>query len=94
MVQLACTNQQKGKDMSKFVTSLCLALAIVCQGCSDDSGEPPTHSDATVDVAADVPVDAVSSETSVEDVVATDASVVDASSGPVCGDAAMDVPGC
>ena len=81
--------------MSKFVTSLCLALAIVCQGCSDDpETTAPIHSDATVDVAADVPVDAVSSETSVEDVVETDASVVDASSGPVCGDAAMDVPGC
>lgn len=79
--------------MFKFVTSLCLALALVCQGCSDDSGTPsPAHSDATVDVAADVPVDAVSSETSVEDVVAADASV-DASH-PHCGDAAMDVPGC
>jgi len=75
--------------MSKFVISLCLTLALVLQGCSDDSGEPPTHTDATVDVAADVSVDAVSSETSVEDVVATDASVVDASSGPLCGDAVL-----
>ena len=76
--------------MSKFVISLCLTLALVLQGCSDDSGTPsPTHSDATVD-AVDVVDSAVDvSEVTVEDVT-TDATETH------CGDASMDasVPGC
>jgi hypothetical protein len=73
--------------MSKFVSFVCLTLALAgCNGCSD-SETSPTQTDATTDVAADV-----TPEATVDAQVATDVS--DAAA-PVCGDAALDaVPGC